>query len=65
MLRGPSRGCTPPTLVLSKNRPELLPILQGLLSHEPEIRVVLDRRRASKPILSHPERRRGSSLVLV
>jgi hypothetical protein len=56
-----------PTLVLSKSRPDLLPVLQDLLSKEPEIRVILDRRRGRPGAKARniPERRRGSTLVLV
>lgn len=65
-----------PTLVISKNRAEALPVLEGLLRGTPAIPVVVDRRiadrRREKPAVDIPggrrmlrDRRRGTHVVLI
>ena len=54
------------TLVLSQSRRDLLPLLQHALRDKPEIHVVLDRRSTLQAWAGPlPERRHGSTLVLV
>lgn len=63
----------PPTLVVSRQREELLPVMEQVLRGLPEIRVVVERRDAERrsqllpyvPDRRGGERRRGSELTLI